>query len=168
MNKKIFGLLVGLLVLVMLSVPVLAKTSETEITYTKVRVGPMAVEWKQAGPIFHVVKSEQSGVIYLGDQDLGDPELASFTYTATGKMHNNPAILRQVWHFDYVWTSIAVADSGFKGRLNGDAVGNGLFTIQGILQGFGEFKGQKLVVVAERQTPTSAGIAIVTGSLYTN
>jgi len=168
MNKKILGIFVSLLVVTMFTVPAIAKPTEIEVTYTKKRIGPMVVEWKDAGPIFHVVKSEQSGVIYEGDQDLGDPTLASFTFTAIGKMHNNPSSLKQVWHFDYVWTSVDDPDSGFKGRLNGYAGDDSLFTVQGVLQGFGELKGQKLVVEAERQAPTSAGIAIFTGSLITN
>lgn len=166
MNKKILGLLVSLVAIAMLSVPALAKTSETQVTYTKVRIGPMAVEYKNAGPIFHVTKSEQSGVIYEGN--IEDPTLASFTYTAIGKMHSNPASLRAIWHFDYVWTSVTDANSGFKGRLNGYAPGTPFFVVQGVLQGFGNFKGQQLVVKCERQAPSTAGIALVTGSLWTN
>jgi len=162
MKKKILGTALVLTFLAILVIPVMAKSTETPVTYTKQRVGPMVVEWRMAGksPIFHVVRSEQSGLVYEGDEAVGVP---MFSYTAIGKMHTIPASGKQIWHFDYVWTSIDDVDSGFEGRLNGQAVGNPLFTVSGILNGFGDFKGEKLVVEAERQSPSSAGIAIFTG-----
>ena len=166
MNKKVLGIFVSLLVMAMFAVPVMAKPTETEVTYTKKRIGAMAMEWRMAGksPIFHVVRSEQSGFVYEGAEAVGDPV---FSYTAIGKMHSNPSSLKQIWHFDYMWTSIADADSGYKGRLNGQAIGGPYFIVSGVMQGFGDFKGQKLVVECERQPPTSSGIAIFTGSLIT-
>ena len=162
MKKKFLGVLVSLIVISMFTVPAFAKPTETEITYTKKRVGPMALEWMMAGKshIFHVVKSEQSGFIYVGDEAVGDPV---FEYTAIGKMHTNSKSGIQPWHFDYVWTSIAKPDSGFEGRLNGLAIGNSMFIVSGILHGFGDFEGEKLVVEAERQSPRTSGIAIFTG-----
>ena len=166
MKKKILGVLVGLLVLATFAVPVMAKT-ETPVTYTKVCTG-MTVDWMYAGKsgIFHVLRSEQAGVVYEGDQNLGDPSLASFTYTMIGKMMANPYEEKQIWHFDAVWTSTTV-NGGFKGKLNGQAGADSLFTVQGVLQGFGELKGQKLVVEGERQAPAMANIAIFTGYLIT-
>jgi len=163
MNKRIFGVFFSLVVVAMFIVPVMAKT-ETEVTYTKERVGPMKIEHLSSGEshVFHILRSEQSGFIYEGDEPVGDPV---YSFTAVGKNMINRKQDIQIWHFDYVWTSTEDENSGFKGRLNGNAGADSLFTVQGVLQGFGELKGQKLVVKAERQTPMSAGIAIFTGLL---
>lgn len=165
MKKRVFGVFFSLVVVAMFIVPAIAKPTGTEITYTKQLEGPMVVDWRYAGEstVFHVSRSEQSGYVYEGDEAVGDPV---FSYTAIGKMHTIPdPSTKQIWHFDYVWTCIGDEDSGFKGRLNGQAMENDMFVVSGVLQGFGTLKGQKLVVEGERQE--LYGITIFTGVLQT-
>jgi hypothetical protein len=148
MKKKILGILASLLIVTMFMVPVLAKPTKTPVTYFRVVDAMEPVVWRFAGEshVFIVVESVRSGSIYEGTDDEG---AKLFTFTQEGKMKANMGQGKQVWHFDQVWTSTTV-DGGFKGRLNGYAGGDGLYEVTGVLQGFGDLKGQKLVIEGNR------------------
>ena len=73
-----------------------------------------------------------------------------FDFVQDGKVTTR-STHEQVWHFQQVWTKIGDPNSGFKGSLNGKGyyIDSGVyppseFTVSGILNGFGEYNGQKL------------------------
>lgn len=166
MEKKILGAFVGLLAISIFFVPVIAKT-QTPITYTKQAdylipdfrsVGKNHDDGLTAGSVYQILNSEQAGSIWEGGSTTGDP---AFTYFTMGKMIFNFVSGKAVWQFDTEWTS-ATEIGGFEGVLNGESGPDGVFIVQGVLQGFGYFKGQKLVVQEERQGPNSM-MSTITG-----
>ena len=166
MKKKMLGILASLLIVTMFVVPVLAKPTKTPVTYFRVVDAMEPVVWRFAGEshVFIVVESVRSGSIYEGPDDEG---AKLFTFTQVGKMKANTGQGKQVWHFDQVWTSTTV-DGGFKGRLNGYAGADGLYTVTGVLQGFGDLKGQELVIEGNRNPSDPEypmGSATMTGFL---
>jgi hypothetical protein len=172
LKKKILIMAFALMFVAMLATPVLAaKPTYPDIMYTKVRVGSMALVRMMIptgeSHIWQILRTEQSGLIYEGNvTGVADPGDPAYNYTAIGKMMYNRKQSRQVWHFDYVWTVIGDENSGFKGRVNGQAIDSTRFIVTGILQGFGALKGQKLVVEVERMLPYAgpgAGVAVFTG-----
>jgi hypothetical protein len=159
MKKKILGVFVGLLVLATFAVPVMAKT-ETPIHYYKWVEVVVSTEWRWVAPdrmggesiIMMVTESTRTGSIYDGTDTSGTK---LFTFTQTGNNMVNMKQGLQRWHFDVEWISTTV-DGGFKGRLNGEGIGGPQFRVQGVLQGFGEFEGQKLTIEEIRDPPPPA------------
>ena len=165
MNKKILFVFVGLLALCFFSLPVIAtQPTETPITYFKKTDNVISTEWRYAGEshIFIVMESIRTGSIYQGSSSSG-PKL--FDFHQVGKMMANPVAEKQVWHFEVIYTS-TTEDGGFKGMLNGqaDSSNPNMYTVHGVLQGFGALKGQKLVVEVAR---TASSTALLTGMLVT-
>jgi hypothetical protein len=156
MKKKIFGIFVAALALAMFAIPVMAKT-ETPIQYYKWVENIESTEWRWVAPdrmggesiIMMVTESIRTGSIYDGTDTSGEK---LFTFTQNGFNMVNMKQGKQEWHFDVEWTSTTV-DGGFKGRLNGEGIGGPQFRVQGVLQGFGEFKGQKLTIEEIRDPP---------------
>lgn len=164
MNKKTLFVFVGLLAIAIFAVPVSAKPTQTPITYFKETDYVISTEWRYPGEshIFLVTESIRGGSIYEGTDNTG-PKL--FDFIQIGKMMSNPIAGKQVWYFDVVYTSTSV-NGGFEGVLNGQANSSNpnMFTVHGILQGFGDLKGQKLVVEVTRTTPSTS---LITGMLVT-
>jgi hypothetical protein len=70
---------------------------------------------------------------------------------------------RAVWNVYMIWES-TTADGGFKGKLNGLNPVSSVYTVSGVLNGYGEFKGQKLTIEMTRDPPSYVHI---TGDLKT-
>jgi hypothetical protein len=162
MKKKILFVFVSLLTLAIFALPVMAaQPTETSITYFKQTESVLSTDWRYAGEsnIFIVTESIRTGSIYQGSSS--GPKL--FDFYQIGKMKANPAVGKQVWHFDVIYTSIT-GDGGFEGMLNGqaDSSNPNMYTVHGVLQGFGTLKGQRLVVEVTR---ISLNSALITGML---
>jgi hypothetical protein len=154
MKKKIFGIFVAALALAMLAlfvVPVMAKQAGTEVTYYSL-VPPTGMTYPKV--LFcgdsgnNLIKSHYEGTIFA-DQTKTIP---LFDFVQDGKVRTQ-STGDQVWHFKQVWTKIGDPDSGFEGSLNGkgylidpNAFPPSEYTVSGILNGFGEYNGQKLVL----------------------
>ena len=152
MNKKILGIFVTVIALAMFAVPVMAEQTGTEVTYYPYypmgsMTYPKILFCGESGNT--LIKSYVEGVIYA-DEEMTTP---LFEYVQEGKVTTNGKTWNQVWHFRHVWTKIDDPDSGFKGSLNGKGVyfGPGVFppsdfAVSGVLNGFGECKGQKILL----------------------
>ena len=149
MNKRILGIFVTVLALAMFAVPVMAKPTETEVTYigqwTMDMIYPKIVLCGESGN--SLVKSYVEGeIINLATMQH------EFDYVQEGKVTTNGKTLIMEWHFKQLWTKVGDPDSGFKGTLNGKGSylpGNMppyTFDVSGVLNGFGELNGQKLIV----------------------
>ena len=167
MRKKIIMLIITLLAIVMFAVPLAqaAKPTETPITYFREVETVISMEGGMSGEshMYIVKESIRIGSIYEGTDNTGTK---LFTFTQWGSAMMNWKQGKTIWHFYMVWTS-TTADGGFKGKLNGDAFTPtmGWYTVSGVLQGYGEFEGQKLVVEMARTPPNDA---LITGVLITN
>jgi hypothetical protein len=163
MKKKILGIFVTVLALAMFAVPVMAKQEGTPVTYydywgplgfleqtyDKIHVSgtgsDSAVEHSHSSQ--SIVKSYLESEIYA---DEGLTELLFYS-VRHGKVTTDSRTLQQIWHFRYVWTCADDPESGFKGSLNGKGVYQGMgmgfdFSLSGVFNGFGEYKGQKILM----------------------
>ena len=170
MNKKLV-VFVGLLVITLLTIPVMAKKPVAEeITYfrkVEVTVNTEGHGTGSGNSNYVVTNSTRTGSIYDGTDVTGTK---IFDFTQYGSCQMNLIQGYANWHFTHVWTIPGDPDSGFKGRLNGKAastanggLGYGWYEVSGVLHGFGECIGQKLVIQMARIPPNDA---LVTGTLY--
>ena len=150
MKKKIFGIFVAALALAMFAVPVMAKQAGTPVTYYSPEppIGmtyPKILFCGDSGN--NLIKSHYEATIFA---DLAKT-IPLFDFVQDGKVRTQ-STGDQVWHFKQVWTKIGDPASGFEGSLNGKGhyIGAGFppseFTVSGILNGFGEYSGQKLIL----------------------
>jgi hypothetical protein len=117
--------------------------------------------WAGESSILVITESVRIGSIYEGTDNTGTK---LFTFTQVGSAIMNWKQGKTEWHFYHVWTS-TTDDGGFRGKLNGDAftvanggLGMGWYVVSGVLQGYGDFKGQKLVINMARVPPNDAQI----------
>jgi hypothetical protein len=170
MNKKILRVFICLMTIAIFVVPLThaVQPTETSIEYFRHVEDTVSVEWNLRGNFMAIIKvSERSGSIYNGTDMFGDK---LFNFTQWGSAEQNYKLGKAQWHFYMVWIKPTDADSGFRGELNGDASGSTFmemetYTVSGVLQGFGEFKGQKLMIEMVRIPPDNAQI---TGFKITN
>ena len=157
MKKKILGIFAGFLVLAMLTGPVIAKPTQTPIEYFREVENVISVIGGTAGKssVYHIKVSERTGSIYEGTDNTGEK---LFTFTQWGScMMRMGEQSKSVWHIDMIWES-TTADGGFKGKLNGLNPLTGAYTVSGVLNGYGEFNGQKLTIEMTREPQTYAYI----------
>jgi hypothetical protein len=165
MNKKILTIFVVLSLLAMLALPAFAvMPTETAITYFRKVETVLTYDsfWAGESHVLIIKDSTRLGSIYEGT-DMSGPKL--FDFTQYGSVQFNFKEGKHNWHFYHVWTSTIYPDSGFKGKFNGDSFNPtyGWYVVDGVLQGYGEFAGQKLVVQMARIPPNDA---LITGFLY--
>jgi len=161
-NKKILGIFVTVLALVIFAVPVMAKPTQTPIEYFKEVEEVISVVGGTAGEsdVYHIKVSERRGSIYEGTDNTGEK---LFTFTQWGSCTMNRKQGRAEWHVYMIWVS-TTADGGFKGKLNGINPVSSVYTVSGVLNGYGELEGQKLTIEMTRDPPNSA---YITGFLKT-
>jgi len=170
MKKKILMLTVTLLAISIFAFPVIHATQPTvtSIEYFRNVENTISVDWRFSGKSQFMVivkESVRTGSIYEGT-DVSGTKL--FEFTQWGSCEQNYKLGKAQWHFYVDW--IKDSDSGFRGKLNGDTFGSTMmelesYTVSGVLQGYGEFKGEKLIVEMARTPPNAAQI---TGVKITN
>ncbi len=160
MNKKILGVFVALFVLAMFAVPVIAKPTITPIEYFREVEEVVNTIGRPSGEssVYVIIESIRIGSIYEGTDNTGTK---LFTFTQWGSCMMDMKQGKSVWHFYTIWVSTTV-DGGFKGKLNGLNPLTGAYTVSGVLNGYGEFIGQKLTIQATRDPPSAA---YITGEL---
>jgi len=147
MNKKILGIFVAVLALAMFAVPVMAKPEGTQVQYQ----GWWTIDQTYPKILFcgksdnTLIKSYVEGqIINLATMQI------EFDFVQEGKVTTNPDNGKQVWHFKHVWTKVGDSDSGFEGSLNGKgtfiSMGTYIFSLSGVLNGFGDCRGQKILL----------------------
>lgn len=103
--------------------------------------------------IEHSSSSQSLVKSYLESEIYADEEMTELLFYSVrhGKVTTDSTTLKQIWHFRYVWTCATDPESGFKGSLNGEGVYQGMgmgfvFSVSGVFNGFGEYKGQKILM----------------------
>lgn len=148
MNKKILGVFVGLLVVIVFAVPALATSAGTSVTYYTGGLWatyPKIVFCGESGN--SLVKSNRGGFIMNEAKDTN-----LFVWNQFGSVMTSSKDGTQVWHLKQLWTVVNDETSGFQGSLNGKGVYDSSnippydFTVSGVLTGFGDLQGQKLFV----------------------
>jgi hypothetical protein len=170
MKKKILMITVTLLAISIFAFPLTYATQPTvkSIEYFRNVENRISTDWRFSGKSQFMVivkESVRTGSIYEGT-DVSGTKL--FDFTQWGSCEQNYKLGKAQWHFYMDW--IKDSDSGFRGKLNGDASGSTYmemetYTVSGVLQGYGEFKGQKLMIEMVRIPPDNAQI---TGLKITN
>jgi hypothetical protein len=165
MNKKILMLTITLLAVAMFAFPLThaVQPTETPVEYFKNVENVISMDWRFSGNSQFMVivkESVRTGTIYEGTDTSGTK---LFNFTQWGSCEQNYKLGKAQWHFYMDWIKFTDADSGFRGKLNGDAFGSTImelesYTVSGVLQGYGEFKGQKLIVEMARTPPNAAQI----------
>jgi hypothetical protein len=167
MKNKILAIFVGFLVISMFAIPVMAAPTTENIEYfRKVEISdPYSGRMSGESHVYVLHESVRHGSIYVDGDDTTGTKI--FTFTQWGKLMMYFKQGKAIWKFYMVWTSTSDPDSGFKGKLNGDAVAPlyGWYTVSGVLQGYGDLQGQKLIVEMARIPPNDA---LITGTLVTN
>jgi len=161
MKKKILRIVVTVLALAMFAVPVMATPAGDEVTYYVLQ------EWDTYHKILFcgesgnsLVKSDRGGYIMNEAKDTN-----LFVWNQFGSVTTSHKGT-QVWHLKQLWTVVGDETSGFKGSLNGKGayVPLGIppyeFTISGVLNGFGDLQGQKLIVEFTSSDLKIAGILV--------